>query len=314
MKPIQVLIINHPPDNQGAYPDFLKIHDMEVRSVISGSEALAVLADRDFDAVVIDIIGPIQTVIDLISQIKKSHPSCCILALSNDPTPSLIQNIINQGADGCLIKPFLQISLLDAIQKGVERMALTSENQELKNELYALKRDHIFLKETYEQVKKRLIHDPVSGVLNQNSLIRRLESEIKRAMRYEHWLSLVLFHYQCNEEIPSNPQEVLKSLSQFLLQNIRSMDIVGHHKEGFAVILPETDENGAAVLSHRLRESVMKPFTLFNQKKDMNETIDLSKFQDHVSISSSTYPIDSHLTKKLIHIAESRLETEFFSV
>ena len=308
MIPPHILIIDDDPGDQRVYQDFLQIHGFEVKRVSAESEALAILADRDFEGIIIDLKKNQPSVIDLTLKCKTANPLSCIILMISDPTPSFIKNALNNGAEVCLIKPILPFMLLESIKKGIERISLSKENEKLKKELSDIKGDYAFLKERHEQMKTSIIHDPISGALNQSSINKRLESEVKRAQRHEHWMSLILIQFQFNHNRFNVEQNIFLNMARILSMHIRSVDILGRHGDGFAVIMPETDEKGAFAFTERLKKGISKPSMIGNQQKGSEERIDLTAFQKTLSLASATYPIDSRLPKKLFQIAKTRLQ------
>ena len=119
MIPPQILIIDDDPYEQRVYQDFLRIHGFEIKRVSAESEALAILADRDFEGIIIDLKKNQPSIIDLTLKCKTANPLSCIILMISDPTASFIKNALNNGAEVCLIKPILPVMLLESIKKGI---------------------------------------------------------------------------------------------------------------------------------------------------------------------------------------------------
>jgi len=307
VNPHHVLIIDDDPVNREVYRDLLHIHGFETRTSDTPSEALAMLADRDFSAVIIDLSGPSQSIIDLASRIKTSNPFCCILILTNDISTSFVKNALRIGAEGCLIKPFLPFLLLESMKRGIERGLLLRENERLSNEFSSLKGDHGMLKDYCNQLEAVLTRDPASGLLHPRAFIERLEYEIKRAQRHEHWLSLTLMRADSHAANAQNRDGMMMHLIDLFKRTIRIGDILGHHGESLAVIMPETDQEGAHAFRRRIAERIV---TGGGNKEKRASAMML----DCLTFGTATYPIDSHLPKRLVRIAASRLQTEPASV
>jgi diguanylate cyclase (GGDEF)-like protein len=93
---------------------------------------------------------------------------------------------------------------------------------------------------------------------------------------------------------------VLQKISALLLKNVRANDIVARYGgEEFAIIAPETDLKGAAVLAERIRISV----------QDAEMRIDSVKIKITVSIGVATYLPGNRVVEKaeVLDAADSAL-------
>jgi diguanylate cyclase (GGDEF)-like protein len=104
--------------------------------------------------------------------------------------------------------------------------------------------------------------DLLTGVLNRQALLARLETELDRAARYGHQLSVVLIDLDNFKRLNDSHGHaagdvVLHGVAQALQENLRGVDVVGRYGgEEFMVILPETDVDAAASLAEKLRRFV----------------------------------------------------------
>jgi len=104
--------------------------------------------------------------------------------------------------------------------------------------------------------------DGLTGAKNRRAFDEQLEMEFRRALRYETPLSLLLLDVdkfkQLNDSLGHQAgDEVLKTVAQTLLQSVRVIDFVARYGgEEFVVLLPNTDAEGAMILSERLRIKV----------------------------------------------------------
>ncbi len=104
--------------------------------------------------------------------------------------------------------------------------------------------------------------DPLTGVLNRQALIGRIEAELERAGRYGRPLSLVLVdldHFKRVNDTHGHSagDTVLREFAAVLQANVRAVDIVGRYGgEEFMLVLPETDADAAATMAEKLRRVV----------------------------------------------------------
>ncbi len=107
-------------------------------------------------------------------------------------------------------------------------------------------------------------HDGLTGAKNRRAFNEKLAEEWSRAQRYATPLALVMFDVDQFKSYNDNfghqaGDEVLKTLAQTVMSLIRTTDFFARYGgEEFALILPNTDAEGAYILAERLRESVEK--------------------------------------------------------
>lgn len=107
--------------------------------------------------------------------------------------------------------------------------------------------------------------DPVTGIWNSKFISALVGQEANRAVRYHRPLSLLIVeldHAQhMHHELSAIQIEgVLREMAERLGQAVRDTDTVGFlDADGpphFAIVLPETDENGAALAADKIRRSI----------------------------------------------------------
>jgi diguanylate cyclase (GGDEF)-like protein len=302
-----ILIIDDEPGNRDAYQKILQKAGFETKSIATESEALAVMADRDFDAVIIDLRIPGHGLIDLAEKIKKSCPSCAVFLLTNEFAPAFLKKAIEVGVENCLNKPFLPSILSESVRKSLERVTLAREKERLDQELLLLREGYDFLSSKYEKLNRQIIFDPLTGLLKQEFFIERLEYEIKRVKRHEHCLSLFLLQLPSDLNMHNEKETLGVDRAHFITTAIRSIDIVSLYKEGVAIILPETNDQGALTFQERMKQNIAESNSLFSTITNREKDSSLSELKKNITCACATYPIDSHLPKRLLRIAESRL-------
>jgi diguanylate cyclase (GGDEF)-like protein len=105
-------------------------------------------------------------------------------------------------------------------------------------------------------------HDPLTGLANRRAFDAFLLESFRLARRHEHPLSLMLLdidRFKSYNDEYGHPagDELLKALSGLLSSLGRGTDLVARvGGEEFAIVLPQTDLTGAAILAERAREEV----------------------------------------------------------
>jgi diguanylate cyclase (GGDEF)-like protein len=155
----------------------------------------------------------------------------------------------------------------------------------------------------------------------------RLDEEIKRAKRYTQFFSLMLF--RVDSFIPEiqakgieNTAERLRHFGKSIKDNLRSTDILTHLEPGvFALILPETNIEGANFLSERLKEKILSACLDSDSEKPHSEKPHSEKphsekphsekphLENALSIDIASYPTDIEMMEKLITHGQHSFQT-----
>ncbi|MEW6380103.1 MAG: response regulator [bacterium] len=296
----RILIVDDDSKTRSAYKELFIGHGFDTAVAEGETQALELLRSESFQAVLLDLRVSNSMLLPIAERIKKEFPRVFISLMLIDSTPALIKKAIDVGIDDYLIKPLLPMRLIDGVRKGILRHSLEAENERLKHKL----------EEVLTQNHKWIMHDLETGVFNSQYFFERLDMEVKRAQRHEHWLSLLLCHLDCGtreieEEAgitPPSAHEILEVL-KVLSGNIRNVDIIARYNSGFAVILPETTMEGSATLCSRLKKNLVSAFE--NNENGLHSDL---KGELNIRFGAATYPLDSHLPRRLIKIAEDRLQ------
>ncbi|MDH5488169.1 MAG: diguanylate cyclase [Gammaproteobacteria bacterium] len=146
--------------------------------------------------------------------------------------------------------------------------------------------------------------DSLTGLYNRRELEKRLHEEAQRARRYQHPLSVLMLdidHFKnVNDQYGHQAgDEVLITVTDLIQLHMRPVDVVCRYGgEELAVILPETDEEGARTVAERVRATVADSITTTPQGDMVHVT---------VSIGIATFPRDGDTASGLIHAADTAL-------
>jgi diguanylate cyclase (GGDEF)-like protein len=156
----------------------------------------------------------------------------------------------------------------------------------------------------FQETKRLSITDSLTGLYNMRSFYKSLDNEIARTKRYGDSFSLILFDidnfkkindtcgHQAGDVVLQNLATVLKSMS-------RETDIVVRYGgEEFIIILPNTSEEEAISLAHRIREAAEENTPVINGNLKVNITI---------SGGIASYPQNASNARFLLHAADSAL-------
>jgi diguanylate cyclase (GGDEF)-like protein len=107
--------------------------------------------------------------------------------------------------------------------------------------------------------------DPITGIWNSKFLNALVGQEANRAVRYHRPLSVLVIELDHAEHIHNELEQIqieglLREMSERLGHAIRDTDTVGFmDADGpphFAIVLPETDEQGATLAADKIRRSI----------------------------------------------------------
>ena len=176
------------------------------------------------------------------------------------------------------MKPFSQIlqeanDELGKLNLSYEQM--TIELKQAKDKAEKLAQD---LKSANEQLREMAFRDGLTGLYNHRYFQEIMDNEVGRARRYKKPFSLIMldldYFKKINDEYGHPTGDVvLKEVSNLINNTIRDCDLsVRYGGEEFAVVLPETESKGAAVVAERLRQAA-EHIEIMDQDNNIRITI-----------------------------------------
>ncbi|MFO0580979.1 MAG: diguanylate cyclase [Anaeromyxobacter sp.] len=114
----------------------------------------------------------------------------------------------------------------------------------------------------FEKTERLATTDGLTGLQNHRTFQARLDDVLAQAERYGKRAALLLCdidHFKSVNDTYGHPvgDVVLRGVAQVLAKEARTVDVVARYGgEEFAIIMPETDAAGAAVIAERIRERV----------------------------------------------------------
>lgn len=137
----------------------------------------------------------------------------------------------------------------------------------------------------YEMVRELSIIDGLTGVFVRRHFLERFEEEIKRALKQNFPLSVLMLdidHFKrYNDEFGHLVGDAtLREVAQVIRANVRKVDIVARYGgEEFAVVIPETREEGALEVAERIRSAVARrAFRVYQEETKVTVSIGISVF------------------------------------
>ena len=149
------------------------------------------------------------------------------------------------------------------------------------------------------EVEKLALSDGLTGVLNRRAFDEKIAYEIERAERYSEPISMIIIDVdnfkQMNDQYGHDiGDKRLKKIAHIISVTSRSPDLVARiGGEEFAIILPNTPLEGAAILAERIRINVERNFLPKDPSSQREPastvSIGVAEFPRHAKNSSQLY-------------------------
>ena len=240
-----ILIVEDDPVSRRLLEKTLVKAGHEFISVENGRKALEEFKERFFPIVLTDWMMPEMNGLELCRAIRERTNTgyvFTVLLTAKDSKDDIVAGL-EAGADDYLTKPVNQAELIARIKTGIRILELERS-----------------LKRANEEIRILSITDPLTGCYNRGYMTERLPQEIKRAKRYRHSLSLVLWDIDHFKKINDTyghqvGDRILKEFVQWINESIRDgVDWLARYGgEEFLIVVPETDTKGACCVVERLR-------------------------------------------------------------
>jgi diguanylate cyclase (GGDEF)-like protein len=154
--------------------------------------------------------------------------------------------------------------------------------------------------------KEILFLDKKTGLYSDQYFYIRLDEEIHRAERYQHFLSIATIKF-CGDQLHTDSadsktidksglsllERLMPQIGFLLKKHLRKVDIITRtDNPGFHLILPETPSEGASILQSRTEENLTELLWGLSKRKNYQ-----------VKVGIATYPIDARNYKELVEKA-----------
>jgi len=156
-----------------------------------------------------------------------------------------------------------------------------------------------------ERIHELAITDGLTGLFNYRHFSEQLEVEFERARRYRHKLALIMIDMdglKAFNDVNGHllGSQALKEIADILKGSTRAIDVVSKYGgDEFAMVLPETDKQGASFIAERIRHRVREHRFMMADRK---RTGILS-----VSGGVSIFPDDATALRELVDVADNCL-------
>ena len=267
---VSLLIVDDDQMNRDIlYLHLVKLGYSNVVLADSGKRALEIIASQPIDLVLLDMMMPVMSGLEVLEQMKAHHqwriiPVIIISALDEK---EMVLACIQKGAEDYLLKPYDRVLLKARISACLTKKSLYDREIINKQKLEAAYEELAIAYYKLEIIKNELEalsnRDGLTGISNRRYFDTTMEKEWNAAHREKRYLSLILFDIDyfklyndtyghlagddCLCEVATAAATVIK----------RPRDTIARYGgEEFAVVLPDTDAAGAVYCAEQIRSHI----------------------------------------------------------
>ena len=285
---ISILIVDDDRDMRLLLKNYLK--NMDYNNIFlkeSAAECIDFLRldkkgeKSEVDLILLDIQLNDQSGIQLLEKIKNDQryediPVIMITAYGSD---LCLKNAFELGATDYIRKPVSKIEFLARTSSVLKLREEMKKRKKREKELTELSSK---LKKVNKQLEKMASLDGLTSLANRRLFDQTLKKEFQRARRNQNKISLIMadidnfkkyngsYGHQAGDECLKKVADVIESFAR------RPADLAARYGgEEFAVILPDTDREGAAKIAEEIRKKA-KSLKIEHKSSDISKYVTLS--------------------------------------
>jgi putative two-component system response regulator len=191
-----------------------------VETAANGNEALAFLYDTEFDMVILDIRMPDINGIELLGKVKEVAPETEVALITAYASVDTATDALRLGALDYIIKPFSSSSILEVVEKGLERRS------SLLNISYKLEELQLLNKSLDDQVKKAYKNIQTHYEETVRSLVAAIDAKDSYTKGHQERMSKFAVLLGREMKIPSKKLRLIEQAS--LLHDIGKIGVPEH--------------------------------------------------------------------------------------
>ena len=233
--PFRILIVDDEPLLADYHATVLQQAGMAAAVVTNPEQTLESLIDFRPELILMDVYMPGCSGMELANVIRQdeTYIDIPIVYLSSETDVNRQLVAMGRGGDDFLTKPIQADHLISSVTSRAER---------------------------YRILRKFMIRDSLTGLLNHSRTKEQLDIEVARAQRNESSLAFAIIdidHFKSVNDTYGHytGDQVIKNLSRLLQQRLRKTDTIGRYGgEEFAIILADMDASGAMKVLNGIRQ------------------------------------------------------------
>ncbi|MBT3923492.1 MAG: diguanylate cyclase [Nitrospina sp.] len=275
-----IMIVDDTKENINVLRRTLTTVGCRISVALNGKMALDLIPKLKPDLVLLDVMMPDMDGYEVCRRLKE-NPDLQNIPVIFITAKGDIEDVVEgfeAGAVDFIMKPFRQ------------------------EEVLARVRTHLTLSAALKKLIQDSETDPLTGLFNRRTFMKRIENEAARFKRSKKPFSILFgdidFFKKINDTFGHSAGDaVLVSISKLMDTEKREIDQIARWGgEEFLILLPETGLNGAVLLGNKIREKISAQ-SIMHEGKEIKVTMSFG-----ASIYNGETPID-----KTIDLADQRL-------
>ena len=129
----KILVVDDDNFYQQFCVDLLVPEGYQVQTAFTGQEALALVSEREFDLMLLDLVMPGIEGIEVLERVKQIRPTMDIIIMTGYATVESAIRCLKAGSSDYLVKPLNPEELKIAVKRTIELRHLLDEHQEMKS-------------------------------------------------------------------------------------------------------------------------------------------------------------------------------------
>lgn len=277
---IKILVVDNDQDMREIVLKCLSDAGYDVYAAATGKEALSRAEEIFPDLIMLDILLPDISGIEVEAELNRNHIFANIPVIMVSSLGNLSDKIkdLSAGIDDYIAKPFNREELLLRVSSVLKR------------------------RKVYEEIS---MTDGLTGLYNLNYFNRQLTQLFNVATRYKSVFSLAIMDVDDLKSINDTyghlvGNNVLQKIALILRENTRNVDIVTRYGgDEFAVLFPATDKAGVERVMERLQKKLNEESVATKEKA--------VKCPFSVSVGMATYDDSFNSAEQLFEEADSNM-------
>jgi diguanylate cyclase (GGDEF)-like protein len=262
-------------------------HGLEVEGVQTIDQALRMLLERPFDALLLDVGPGGGAALDPLLRARVAAADTPIVVVADEGSDAEAVSVLRSGAQEFLLRSECSPRVLGrTIFQAVERHRIRTELQRVRE------RDHY-----------RATHDPLTGLLNRESFLDQLPAALSQAQRNGTLLALLfvdLDHFKSINDSLGHAagDRLLAYVSERIKMTTRRSDLLARFAgDEFVLFLRDLKgHDGAAAVAHNLLQTLSEPYHLDGHESWVT-----------ASVGVAVYPTDGEDAAELLRNADNAM-------
>jgi DNA-binding NtrC family response regulator len=218
---VSILVVDDEEIVRESLSSWLQEDGYDVVTAENGVKALQRLPEKDWTLLLVDLKMPGMDGLQLMEEVRKTHPELIILIMTAFATVDTAVNAMKKGAYDYLVKPFNPEDLSLSIRKIVEHQKLVQENLFLRKELKKQYRLH-------DMISK---NDEMLGIFEMVRTIAKSNSTV--LIQGESGTGKELLARAIHEESPRNAAPFISVSCAALTDTLLESELFGYEKGAF---------------------------------------------------------------------------------